>query len=109
MRTTLHPYVTGNDDLSAVIRKSLQPRHVIPRSIIVIASFWRIVGCRFDYEASRYFSKLPFVGEGLQDPHNTYGNILVKCDLQAATARFSSNLTASRTCRTGRSKMSATN
>jgi hypothetical protein len=59
MGTALHPHITGYDNLSTIIRKSLQPRHVIPRSIIIIASFGRVVGRRLDYEASRYFSELP--------------------------------------------------
>lgn len=109
MRHIPHLRVARDDYRASSSSKSLDPRHVVFLEVIIFAWFWRVLRSACYLKRADLSFQLPLVGESLEDFDHRNRNVLVKRYFQAALRNSCSNFTASRTCRSGTSNMSATN
>lgn len=104
-----HFSITRDDYSTASRSKSLNPGHIVSLEVIAVAWLWRVLGGTCDLKRTDFPFQLPLTGKSLKDFDHCNGNVLVKRYFQAAFRSSCSNRTASRTCPSGTSKMSATN
>jgi len=109
VRHVSHVSIARDYYLSSIRRKSFKPRYVIVGVIVGITGEWCVISRTFNLKVSGDLSELPLIGKSLESSHHRGRNIFVKRNFQAAIRKCRSNLTASFTCFSDKSKMPATN